>query len=49
MVSNSESHKMANSQSRVAKLGVIAMDGASELGKRIDKYLVEWSKKKEKT
>lgn len=45
MVSNSESHKMANSQSRVAKLGVIAMDGASELGKRIDKYLVEWSKK----
>lgn len=45
MVSSSESHKMANSQSRVAKLGVIAMDGASELGKRIDKYLVEWSKK----
>jgi len=45
VVSNSESHKMANSQSRVAKLGVIAMDGASELGKRIDKYLVEWSKK----
>lgn len=47
MVSSSESHKMANSQSRVAKLGVIAMDGASELGKRIDKYLVEWSKKEE--
>ncbi|NLK69919.1 MAG: ribose-phosphate pyrophosphokinase [Clostridiales bacterium] len=36
---------MFGSQSRVAKLGVIAMDSASELGKRIDKYLVEWAKK----
>ncbi len=45
MVSSSDSKGTFNSQSRVAKLGVIAMEGASELGKSIDKYLVEWSKK----
>lgn len=45
MVSSSDSKGIFNSQSRVAKLGVIAMEGASELGKSIDKYLVEWSKK----
>jgi ribose-phosphate pyrophosphokinase len=44
-VSSTGSQKMFGSQSRVAKLGVIAMDSASELGKRIDKYLVEWAKK----
>jgi len=45
VVSSSDSKGTFNSQSRVAKLGVIAMEGASELGKSIDKYLVEWSKK----
>lgn len=44
-MSSTGSQKMFGSQSRVAKLGVIAMDSASELGKRIDKYLVEWAKK----
>ena len=30
-------------QARVAPLGVIAMEGASELGAKINQYLVEWS------
>ncbi len=30
-------------QTRVAHLGVIAMKGATELGDKINKYLVEWS------
>ena len=37
MVSSSDSKGTFNSQSRVAKLGVIAMEGASELGKSIDR------------
>lgn len=31
-------------QSRVAPLGIIAMEGASELGDKINDYLVKWSK-----
>lgn len=31
-------------QSRVAPLGIIAMEGASELGEKINDYLVKWSK-----
>ncbi len=32
-------------QTRVAPLGIIAMESARELGEKIDKYLVEWSKR----
>ncbi len=31
-------------QTRNAPLGIIAMDGASNLGEKVNKYLVEWSK-----
>ena len=30
-------------QTRVAPLGIIAMDGASELGARVNDYLIDWS------
>ena len=30
-------------QTRVAPLGIIAMDGASELGAKVNEYLVDWS------
>jgi len=33
-----------NPQTRVAPLGVIAMNGATDLGDKINHYLVEWSK-----
>lgn len=33
-----------NPQTRVAQLGLIAMTGASELGDKINNYLIEWSK-----
>lgn len=33
-----------NSKQQVAPLGIIATDGAKELGKKINDYLVEWSK-----
>ena len=33
-----------NPQTRVAPLGVIAMNGATDLGEKIDHYLAEWSK-----
>lgn len=40
----SESNKIFfDARTRVAPLGVIAMDGASELGDRIHKYLVDWA------
>lgn len=32
-----------NSKQQVASLGIIATDGAKELGTKIDEYLVEWS------
>lgn len=32
-----------NTQDSVAPLGVIAMDGAAELGEKINKYLVQWA------
>ncbi|MBZ4670975.1 MAG: ribose-phosphate pyrophosphokinae [Clostridiales bacterium] len=32
-------------QTRVAPLGIIAMESARELGEKIDKYLVEWSRR----
>ncbi|MBQ9898014.1 MAG: ribose-phosphate pyrophosphokinase, partial [Ruminococcus sp.] len=31
------------SESNVSPIGIIAMNGVSELGKKIDDYLVEWS------
>ena len=34
-----------NSQSSVAPLGLIALEGAKELGNQINNYLVEWAKK----
>lgn len=33
-----------DSQTRVAPLGLIAMESASELGHKVNEYLVEWSK-----
>lgn len=37
------SEVVINTQEAVAPLGVIAMDGAKELGEKINSYLVEWS------
>ena len=37
------SEAVINAQDAVAPLGVIAMDGAKELGEKINNYLVEWS------
>jgi ribose-phosphate pyrophosphokinase len=34
-----------NYETNVAPLGVIAMEGASDLGAKVDKYLVEWANK----
>lgn len=36
---------MFHPKSRVAPLGVIALEGASELGSKINDYLVEWAQK----
>lgn len=39
------SEVVINTQEAVAPLGVIAMDGAKELGEKINSYLVEWSQR----
>lgn len=39
------SEVLFNSQTSVAPLGIIALDGAAELGKMIDRYLVSWAQK----
>ena len=44
MTGSSANEVLFNPQTRVAPLGVIAMNGATELGSKIDHYLVEWSK-----
>lgn len=36
-----------DNNSRVAPLGLIAMEGASEIGKKVDKYLTQWANEKE--
>ena len=44
MAGSSANEVLFNPQTRVAPLGVIALEGATELGNKIDHYLVEWSK-----
>ena len=44
MTGSSANEVLFNPQTRVAPLGVIALEGATELGNKIDHYLVEWSK-----
>lgn len=39
------SEVLFNSEKSVAPLGIIALEGATELGKKIDGYLVDWAKK----
>lgn len=39
------SEVLFNSEKSVAPLGIIALEGATELGQKIDGYLVEWAKK----
>jgi ribose-phosphate pyrophosphokinase len=39
------SEVLFNSEKSVAPLGLIALEGAQEQGKMIDKYLVDWAKK----
>ncbi|MGN0613811.1 MAG: ribose-phosphate pyrophosphokinase [Porcipelethomonas sp.] len=39
------SEVLFNSEKSVAPLGIIALKGASELGEKINDYLVEWAKK----
>lgn len=39
------SEVLFNSETSVAPLGIIALEGAAELGKKIDEYLVSWAKK----
>ena len=36
-----------DNDSRVAPLGLIAMEGASELGKKVDGYLTKWANENE--
>lgn len=45
ILSDSANQGMFHPKSRVAPLGVIALEGASELGSKINNYLVEWAKK----
>ncbi len=47
MKSSSTRKILYNTQTRVAPLGLIAMDGASELGAEINDYLVKWGKGQE--
>ncbi|MDO5559975.1 MAG: ribose-phosphate pyrophosphokinase [Oscillospiraceae bacterium] len=44
MTGSAANEVLFNPQTRVAPLGVIALEGATELGSKIDKYLVDWSK-----
>ncbi len=44
MAVSSANEVLFNPQTRVAPLGVIALEGATELGNKIDHYLVDWSK-----
>lgn len=39
------SEVLFNSEKSVAPLGIIALEGAAELGEKINKYLVDWAKK----
>ena len=39
------SEVLFNSQTSVAPLGIIALEGAAELGKMIDRYLVSWAQR----
>lgn len=39
------SEVLFNSEASVAPLGIIALEGAAELGSKIDGYLVKWAKK----
>ena len=41
---NMKSQSLFNPGNSVAKLGIIAMEGAKELGAEIDQYLVNWAK-----
>ena len=41
-MSNSEATKIFDQQTAVAPLGIIAMEGAKELGESIDRYFREW-------
>ena len=44
MIANT-ANVLFDSETRVAPLGIIAMQGATELGEKIDQYLVEWAGK----
>ena len=44
MTVSSANEVLFNPQTRVAPLGLIAMNGATELGDKIDHYLTGWSK-----
>ena len=44
MSMNSSSESFFNPETRVAPLGLIALDGAKELGDKINGYLAEWAK-----
>ena len=44
MSMNSANEVIFNPETRVAPLGLIAMNGATELGDKINSYLVEWAK-----
>lgn len=43
-MTSKQSQIILNTQDSVAPIGVIAMDGASELGTKINNYLVQWAK-----
>jgi ribose-phosphate pyrophosphokinase len=45
MIGSAANEVLFNPQTRVAPLGVIALEGAYELGEKINHYLVEWSQK----
>lgn len=45
MIMTAASEILFNYETNVAPLGVIAMEGASDLGAKVDKYLVEWANK----
>ena len=44
MDQNLQKKVLFDNESRVAPLGIIALDSAKELGDKIDRYLVQWAK-----
>ncbi len=45
MVAETKNDVLFNNESRVAPLGIVALQSANELGNKINNYLIDWAKK----